>query len=81
MIMLGQSKWHSAIESVANIAVGFAVAMIAQIIVLPIYFDQHISIGGNMQIAAWFTVISLVRSYAMRRVFNAWHVSKTEYTQ
>ena len=64
-----QSRTMSAIEAVANVAVGFGVAVATQIDVFPL-FGLHASVGDNLAIGAIFTVVSLVRSYALRRAFN-----------
>ena len=66
---MGQSRFESVIESVANIAVGYGVALLSQLLVFPL-FDIHIPFTSNLAIGAWFTVISLVRSYVLRRWFN-----------
>ena len=61
------------IESFANVAIGFGVALMAQIVVFP-WFGLHAPISDNVAIAIIFTMISIVRSYAVRRAFNAFHV-------
>lgn len=68
-----QSKYHSLIESVTNIIAGYGVALMSQIIIFPI-FNIHTSLSNNLKIGLWFTVISLVRSYALRR----WFTKRTE---
>lgn len=65
-----QSKLGSLIESVANIVIGFVVALLSQIVVFPLV-GIHVAFSTNLEIGAWFTVISLVRSYVLRRWFNA----------
>lgn len=65
-----QSRRQSAVESVANVAIGYGVAVASQIIILPM-FGVHLPLADNLAIGAWFTAISLVRSYAVRRLFNA----------
>ena len=65
-----QTKLGSLIESLANIVIGYGVALLSQIIVFPL-FGIHVSLSTNLWIGAWFTVISLVRSYIIRRWFNA----------
>lgn len=67
--MSGQSKRSSALEALFNIAVGLAVSMIANRVVFPAY-GFHVSLSANVQITAIYTVISLVRSYCLRRFFN-----------
>ena len=65
-----QTKLGSLIESLMNIAIGLGVALISQIILFPM-FDIHITLITNLWISLWFTGISLVRSYIIRRWFNA----------
>jgi len=65
----GQSRKGSLLESVANIVVGFAVALVSQIVILP-WYGIHIPIQTDLKIVFWFTLVSLVRSYCLRRLFN-----------
>jgi hypothetical protein len=65
-----QTRRGSAIESVTQVAIGFAVAVIATQTILP-FFGYHPTLNENLQISAIFTGISLVRSYIIRRLFNA----------
>lgn len=67
---MSQSRLESFIEAVINIIIGYSVALLSQIIIFP-QFDIHISWSTNMWIGAWFTLVSLIRSYAIRRWFNA----------
>ena len=66
----GQSKLESLIESIMNILVGYGVALASQIIIFPL-FGIHVPLTTNLWIGAWFTAISLARSYVIRRWFNA----------
>ena len=67
-----QSRKHSAAEAVANVAIGYAISTAANLMVLPA-FGYHVTALDAAGIGVVFTVISLVRSYALRRLFNAWH--------
>lgn len=67
---MSQSRRMSAVESVANVAVGYGVAVITQIAVFPM-FGLVASVSQNLAIGAVFTVVSLARSYVLRRVFNS----------
>jgi hypothetical protein len=67
-----QSRLASFIESVVNIAIGYGVAVASQLVIFPL-FGIDIPLSDNLAIGLWFTVISLVRSYVVRRMFNAWH--------
>lgn len=65
-----QSRLSSFIEACMNIAIGYIVAIASQLIIFP-FFDIHIPFSDNLLIGVWFTIISLIRSYAIRRWFNA----------
>ena len=65
-----QTRWQSFLEAVTNIVVGYALAVLTQIIVFPL-FGLHASLGENLLIGGLFTIISLARSYVLRRLFNA----------
>ena len=64
-----QSRLGSLIESVANIAVGLAVSVVANILVLP-HYGYSRGVSEAVQIGAIYTAISLARSYVLRRWFN-----------
>jgi hypothetical protein len=59
----------SAIESLFNVAIGYGVAVLSQIIIFP-WFNINIPLSDNLLIGLYFTIISLIRSYILRRVFN-----------
>jgi hypothetical protein len=65
-----QSRRMSLVEAIANVAVGFAVALLTQIIVFPL-FDLEVTIGENLAIGGLFTLASICRSFVLRRVFEA----------
>lgn len=72
---VGQSRRGSIVEAVVNVLVGYGVAVTAQVMVFPL-FGINIPLGDNLAIGVVFTVVSLMRSYALRRAFNWWHVRK-----
>jgi len=57
-------------ESAANIAIGYGMAVTTQVLVFPL-FGMTPSLGENLAIGAVFTVVSLARSYCLRRAFEA----------
>ena len=65
-----QSKLGSLIESCVNIVIGYSVALLSQIAIFPL-FGIYVPLSTNLWIGFWFTVVSLVRSYIIRRWFNA----------
>ena len=66
---IGQTKIESLKESFINILIGYITALISQIVIFPL-FDMEVSIGANLLIGLYFTLISLVRSYLIRRYYN-----------
>jgi len=66
---MSQTKKHSLIESFTNVAIGYGVALASQLLIFPLY-GIHIPLSDNIAIGAWFTIISIVRSYVLRRWFN-----------
>lgn len=63
-----QSRRHSLFEAVANVAIGYTVAVATQAVVFPL-FGLSASTTDHLGIAAVFTAVSIVRSYVLRRVF------------
>ena len=66
---MNQSRTMSAAESVANVLIGYGIALATQVVV----FDAlqiSVSLEQNLCIGAVFTVVSLIRSYLLRRMFN-----------
>ena len=75
----GQSRAHSWLETCANTAIGYLVALLSQIAVFPM-FGIHVPFSSNIGIGLWFTAISIVRSFILRRTFNAIHVRQRSNT-
>lgn len=69
--MTGQPRHMSAVEAVTQVVVGYWLALVTQAVVFPL-FGFSASRTDHMAIAGIFTVISLIRSYALRRAFNWW---------
>lgn len=67
---MNQTKLESLLESIVNIVIGYGVALLSQIVVFPMV-GIEVPLTTNLIIGFWFTVISLVRSYVIRRWFNA----------
>jgi len=68
---MSQSRFMSLIESVTNLIVGYALAVATQIVVFP-WFGLNPTVGQNLTIGALFSALSLLRSYALRRLFENW---------
>jgi hypothetical protein len=65
-----QTRKGSLLEAAVNVAIGYGVAVASQVAIFPL-FGIYVPLSSNLGIGAWFTLISLVRSYVVRRVFNA----------
>ena len=65
-----QSRLMSLVESVANMVVGYGVAVVTQVLIFPV-FGLHTTLAQNLKMGAIFTVVSIARSFALRRVFEA----------
>jgi len=63
----------SLVESLANVAVGYGIAVLTQIAVFP-FFGLHVSLADNLVMGAVFTIVSIARSFALRRVFEEFRV-------
>lgn len=64
-----QSKKMSFIESLTNVTVGYIFAVASQLIIFPL-FGIYLPLTDNLIMGLYFTVLSIIRSYALRRVFN-----------
>ena len=65
-----QSRFMSLVVSVTNMVVGYGVAVATQILIFPV-FGLHTTLAQNLKIGAVFTVVSIARSYVLRRLFEA----------
>lgn len=68
--MTDQSKLESFVETCINTTIGYFVALLSQLIVFPMV-GIDVPFSTNLEIGAWFTVISVARGYIIRRWFNA----------
>ena len=71
-----QSRLMSLVESLANVLVGYGVAVATQMLVFPL-FGLAVTVTENLLIGLIFTVVSIVRSYALRRSFEALRVRQS----
>jgi hypothetical protein len=64
----------SLVESVANVIVGYGVAVVTQILIFPV-FGLQTTLGQNLAMGGVFTIVSLARSFLLRRLFEAIRVA------
>ena len=66
-----QSRLMSLVEAVANVIVGYGVAVATQIVVFP-WFGIETGLAEHLTIGLAFVGVSLVRGYMLRRLFDIW---------
>jgi hypothetical protein len=64
-----QSRLMSLVESVANVIVGYILAIATQIVVFP-WFGLEAALGEHLAIGTAFVGVSLARGYLLRRLFE-----------
>ena len=72
-----QSRLMSLVESIANVIVGYGFAVVTQILIFPI-FGLHTTLAQNLKMGLVFTVVSIARSYVLRRLLEAIRVKTTK---
>ena len=64
-----QTRKGSLAEALINVAIGYGINLTANALLFPL-FGWHISLQQNILLGVFYTVISIVRSYCIRRWFN-----------
>ena len=67
---MNQTRLGSFYEACINVLIGFWINFFANLVILPLV-GFHISIGQNFYIGMLYTIVSVARSYVIRRWFNA----------
>ena len=70
-----QTKLESLTEAVINTFIGFVIAFISQLIIFPIV-SVDVTLGQNFILTILFTLVSIIRTYIIRRYFNKKSKSK-----
>ena len=66
---MNQTRLGSLFESLINVFIGFWINFAANLLILPLV-GFNITIGENFFIGFLYTLISVARSYVIRRWFN-----------
>ena len=67
---MSQTRKGSLIEALINTSIGFGINFTANLIILPLFGFESLTVETNFYIGIAYTVISVVRSYVIRRWFN-----------
>lgn len=65
-----QSKRHSLYETITSTTVGFIVAFLLNLWILPWFMKVTPTHSQNFGMVVVFTIVSVIRGYGMRRFFN-----------
>ena len=65
-----QSKKQSLIESLTSTTIGIIIGIVLNLTILPI-FGYPVSVSDSLWISIIFTIVSIIRSYIIRRWFNS----------
>jgi len=66
---MAQSRAMSLVEALTNVAIGYGIAVLTQFMMFPV-FGLHASLSDNLVLGGVFTVISIARTFALRRLFE-----------
>jgi len=66
---MSQTKTHSWVEAWTNVAIGYVINVVANLLIFPL-FGINIAFTTNLGMGLIYTIISVIRSYVLRRVFN-----------
>jgi hypothetical protein len=72
-----QSRLMSLVEAIANVLVGYGVAVLTQLVVFP-WFGLPARVGDALALGAIFTGLSIARSFLLRRLFEAVRIRTAE---
>ena len=64
-----QSKKMAAAEVLFNSVIGFLMGVASQLLIFPV-MSISVTISENIILTLYFTVVSIIRTYIIRRIFN-----------
>ena len=67
---MSQTRTMSMVETITNVAIGLVVSFLSQVVIFK-YCDISITLAQNLELTLYFTVVSVIRSYVLRRFFNS----------
>lgn len=67
-----QTKKQSFTESLINTAIGFIISYLSTFLIFPLMGFEG-SLSKNLIITIYFTIVSILRGYFLRRFFNKKH--------
>lgn len=64
-----QSRRMSLVESIANVVIGYVLAVATQVVVFPL-FGIYVALSDDLAIGGIFALVSLLRGFMLRRLFE-----------
>lgn len=68
-----QSRLSSFIEQILNVSSGFFISLLVWIYIIVPIFNFEVTMVENIAVTIIFTIISVIRGYLWRRLFNCIH--------
>lgn len=68
---MNQTRLESFVEAWVNVVIGFTINYLANLVIIPYVMGVPLSLKANFIMGCFFTIVSVARSYAIRRWFNA----------
>jgi hypothetical protein len=65
-----QTRLESFIEAGTNTIIGFGINYLANLVIIPFVFGVPLNLKQNLIAGTFFTIVSVIRSYTIRRYFN-----------
>ena len=75
-VVIGQTLEQSMVEALVGTGIGFVVALMSQVFLMW-WYDLPSTFGQDVGITLFFTGISILRGFAVRRFFNWRHHGNT----
>lgn len=69
-----QTKKMSIIESILNVSTGFIISTITWLYIIGPMFNINSDLKQSLSITFLFTIISIIRGYVWRRLFNSFEI-------
>ncbi len=67
---MSQSRKMSLMETITSTVIGFVIAIASQYVIFPL-FGIYVPLHAHLVMGTFFTVVSVVRGYLVRRLFNS----------
>jgi uncharacterized protein YacL len=67
---MNQTRLESLVEVIIGVIIGWIIGLLTQLLAFPL-FGINVSFADQFLLSVIFTIVSIIRGYAIRRWFNA----------